>query len=534
MAELEKLKTEDRNLNITLKNDEGNRDDEVIISLPQIMRKLKKYFLAWFLVAVIIGGVIAGISIFFSTTSTSPVEALVSFTYDGIERGKFPDGSQFDCYSLINPTVIRDALNECRQDVSMVESVREGIIIEAITPDDAMERITTFRDIYKTGTSGQLAAAQAMLAESWYSTQYKLTFKYGNTGLSRTDAVQVLNAILNSYRSYFFKKFGFNEPMGDALATIKYEEYDYSEAVDLFNTTLNTLKRYVNSLATEDTTRFRSTKTGYTFADLRESINTLQSLDIALLDSYLAVNNVSKDKERLTAYYEYRIEMLTRDQTTEQETLETIQESLNNYEKDKMIIFTDSVNKTESTVASDEYDKLINRKITAQNALSTTKQYITFYTQRLEALRKSSYSGSSYSQRAEEDLAKLETKVKNIVQLVKDTSDDYYENVSLSNAYNILVLATTDVVTSVKTGIKNVMLPVIGLEILLFMLYLAVSFISALKASAAQARLEKLVGDAESDADDTEPKNAAETAAETEKTEAESEKAEKKNKKNGK
>ena len=523
MAELEKQLTEERNLNITLKNDEGRHEDEVIVSLPQIMRKLKKYFLAWFLVAVIVGGAVAGVSIFFSTTSTTPVEALVSFTYDGIERGKFPDGSKFDSYSLINPTVIRDALDACGMDVSLVEPVREGIIIQGITPEDAMDRISAYRDIYKTSSSGQLSAAQQMLAQSWYSSQYKLTFRYGATGLNRTDAVQVLNGILEAYRGYFFKKFGFNEPMGDALSSVEYQDYDYSEAVDVFNNTLNSLKRYVNNLATDDTTRFRSTVTGATFADLRESISTLQSLDVALLDSYLTVNNVSKDKDRLTAYYEYRIETLTRQQTTEQETLETIEASLNSYEKDKVIIFSDSVNKTESSIASDEYDKLINRKISAQNALSSTKQSITYYTQRLEALRKTSYAHSSYSERAEKDLASLDKKVKALIQKVKETSDDYYENVSLANSYNILVQATTDVVTTVKTGIKNVMLPLIGLEALLFVLYIAVAFIEALKASNAK---KQAVAKAESDADAAEDSTDAEASAETE--------DKKKNKKSGK
>ena len=97
MAEIEKPVEgeKSRNVNLILKNEE-HHSDEVIVSFPAVFRKLKKYFLAWLLTAVIVGGIIVGVSIIFSTTSQTPVEALVSFSYDGIEKGKDPKGADFD------------------------------------------------------------------------------------------------------------------------------------------------------------------------------------------------------------------------------------------------------------------------------------------------------------------------------------------------------------------------------------------------------------------------------------------------------
>ena len=76
-----------RNVNLIVKN-EDERKEEVVISLAAIFRKLKKYLLAWFMVAVIVGGIVGGVSIFFSTTSSTPVRALVSFTHNGTHRGR--------------------------------------------------------------------------------------------------------------------------------------------------------------------------------------------------------------------------------------------------------------------------------------------------------------------------------------------------------------------------------------------------------------------------------------------------------------
>ena len=75
----------EQNVNLILKQHEKN-EEQVVVSISAIIRKLKKYFAVWLLVAIIIGGLIAGVSVFFRTTSTTPVHAIVSFTHKGIKR----------------------------------------------------------------------------------------------------------------------------------------------------------------------------------------------------------------------------------------------------------------------------------------------------------------------------------------------------------------------------------------------------------------------------------------------------------------
>lgn len=470
-----------QNVNLILRNEEQH-EDEIVISFSAVFRKLKKYFLAWMLTAIIIGGIIAGASVFFDTTSITPVRAVVSFTYSGIEKGKNPDGTDFHESTLKNPTVIERALAECGQDINLLESVRQGMEIEGQIPQDTYNRLTTYKDILENATSGQLSTAQAMFDETWFSTEYKVTFNYKNTGLSRSDAVQVLNATLNCYRDWFFERYGYNEALGNALAAMDYTDYDYAEAVDMFTTSLTTLNSYVSGLSKEDTARFRSTVTGYTFADLQSSINMVQRLDLDLISSYLNVNNITKDKERLQNYYEYRIETLQRQQKVNEETLAATKSAFESYEKDQIMIFSDGTTNTQSTVASSAYDDLLVAQIDATNALSNTKQQISYYNDRLTTLRKTN-TGSGSEEKVkhiEAELKKVNEKVNNLIQLVNDTADDYYQNVSFSNAYNILLPATSSVATTITSGISKAIIPIIGVEAILLMLYLAVSFIQAL------------------------------------------------------
>ncbi|MBR4200661.1 MAG: lipopolysaccharide biosynthesis protein [Oscillospiraceae bacterium] len=470
----------EQNVNLIVKQDERNNEEEVVISISAIFRKLKKYFMVWFMVAVIIGGLIAGGSVFFNTTSSAPVHAVVSFNYDGIEKGKNPDGTDFDWNTLKSPQIIEAALNECGLELKLLESVRRGIRIEGEIPEDSYQRLNTYKNIYENATNGQLAAAQAMLDVSWFSTQYNITFNYKESGLTRSEAVDVLNAMLNAYRDFFFKQFGYNEAMGNSLESQDYTDYDYAQAVDMFRTTLQELNRYVDSLSRDDTARFRSTVTGYTFADLKSTISSVQTLDLDLISSYLNVNNISKDKDRLQTYYEFRIQNLERQQKADEEVLEAIEKAFDSYEKDQIIIFSDSNKNTESSIASEEYDKLISQRISAQRDLSQIKSDIQYYKERLTALKNTKIGKTDKTERIEKDLEKLDKKVKDLVKLVNDTADDYYQNVSLSSAYSILVPATSDAITTVKSGLSKAIMPLAGIEAILLMFFLGYSFVTAL------------------------------------------------------
>jgi hypothetical protein len=227
-------------------------------------------------------------------------------------------------------------------------------------------------------------------------------------------------------------------------------------------------------------------------------------MDIDLLSSYITVNNVTKDKETLINYYQYRIDALTRSMTVSQATLATVTESINTYEKDSIIIFGNGTDdtKTQSTVASDEYNKLINQKIEAQKEVSNAQQQITFYTNRITALQTANTATTAKIEKVEADLEKLSTKVDTIIEDVNKTADDYYENVAFTNGYNILVSASASSVHTSLSGIMNsAMMPIIIAEVLILVLYIGVATVMAIIAENKKKNY-ALAGGKESDDDD--------------------------------
>ena len=489
--EVKMAKSNERNLNVTIKNEQDDKD-EVVISLSGIFRKLRKYFLPWIIIAAMIGALIVSIHTATVMRRKPPLTALVSFSYSGIEKGLDPNGRTFDVNTLKNPEVISAAVSELELSETQIEPIRQNISIAGIIPADAVDRLTLYNSVKNQATNGNLAAAQAIIDTSYYPTQYKIKFNYANTSLSREDAVDVFNAMLEDYRDYFYRQYGYNQALGAAVTTLNYKAYDYPEAIDLFRTTLNTLATYLKDLSGEDATRFRST-TGFTFEDLYESVITIRSLDLDKAESLVNVNNITKDKQAALDYYQYLIDDLTRQKDRDEESYKAVQEAKNNYQKDTLLVMQSADGAgTEISKNSEEYDKLVDREVSLAREIAETKQSIKKYTQRKEALEKST-AAATEAQLKDLD-ARLDTineKVNDLVLKIKDTSDEYFKNVEFANAYSILVPATNSQDVSFVAAAKSSVKKVIIYEALIFFIYFGIAFVTAVVDENRKAKAER-------------------------------------------
>jgi hypothetical protein len=474
-------KKDDRNLNITIKNQE-DKADEVVVSISTVIKKLKKYLFVWIVAAVFFVVASFGYAAITTHVNKPELSALVSFSYSGIEKGLAPDGRKFDVNTLKDPSVIKDTLTELDIDQSELEAIRQGISFKGVIPKDAADRITLYDKILDDNTSGGLQAAEKILDTTYFPTQYFVYFNYNETDLSDKQAVDVLNGMLKQYETYFYKTYGYNEAIGSAVAAIDYQDYDYSEALDVFSDNISTLKRYVKQLSNDDKARFRSAETGYTFDDLYDALDTVQSVDIDRISSYVSIYNLTKDKDQALAYYEYRIKAMNREQAAYEEELASYEASIASYEKDQIIIFGNGTNDTNTTssIASEQYDKMIQAKNNIAASLARTKQRVEYYKERQEALQNNPVGSNEYTETVEANLASVKEKVSKLVDLVKTTSDEYYKSVTFGNAYTILVPASSTVSSKLGLIIDNAKMPLVVLEALAFLVFFGVAFVEAL------------------------------------------------------
>lgn len=466
-------------------------DDTITIPVVEIFRQMKKYFLPWVLVAVIFAGLVFGGSMVVSSSKASPLTAMVGFTFDGIENGLDPNGNEFNANSLKSPAIIEETLSDLNMDVKKTDAIRNNITVSGVVPEDAIDKLTAYESVFSNTNS--IEAAQKIMDVSYFPTQFEVQFSYGASGMSRSQAADFLNTMLNNYKIYFMQTYGYNQAFGDALTAVDYTGYDYPQALDILSSSLDSLKKYISSLSSNDNTRFRSTKTGYTFSDLSEATATLQSVDYSSLYSYIMGKNVTKDKDSLATYYQYRIDSLNRSLNSAKERLSTITDSINNYKKDSMVVMAGGSADNTGTVLtqlSTAYDDLITQRTDAQGSVSSLQQQISDYQTRLDKLQNTPLGSKKEEEKVETDMKNVCDKMNQLINDVNETADDYFETASYTNAYNILVPASSSVSSSVSNAISNMMRPMLIVEALLFVAYLVFAVVRAFMVS---YRREKLV-----------------------------------------
>ena len=473
--------SEEKNISLILKQPE-DESETVTISFGSIFRQMKRYLLVWIVLAAVLAMLTTSFVFLFSgRIVTSSITALVSFNYSGIESGKAPDGSTFDVNKIKSPNVIENALDDVGESSSLSENIRSNISIKGIIPDDALDKISLYQSVYSQGGSAALDAVNSLLAIGYYPSYYVINFDYAAAGITIDDGKKILDRILENYQDYFFRTYGYNEALGSSVVAVDYKDYDYPEAVDVFDSTLDSLKQYVQKLSNDDTTNFRSNETGYTFSDLLTTIDTVKSADLDALSSYITINNITNDKEMLLTYYQYRIDEMERERKVSQSELDSVTNSINEYEKDTLLVFGNGngAENGETTYqqASEKYDELINQKIEIQDSVSRCSQRIEYYKDRISAMNENSGTVKVDSEEVEKELSSLYGKIKDLIDVTNKTADEYYETVTFANAYNILVPATGNAPQVTAGGLA---MPILIIEAVLFVVYLGVSFIRAI------------------------------------------------------
>ena len=473
------MEKNERYLNVTLNSGADENKEEVILSFSALIRQLKRFLIFWLVASIIIGLLIPVGMVVFASDEHKNLSALVSFNYSGIEKGLSPNGSKFDINSMKNPEVIQRALTEMNMPLDDLENIRQGISFEGIVPTDAIDRITVYKTPYD---QGKMEAAERILETSYYPTQFKVTFNYSKTSLTSNQPVELFNSILENYSRYFFEKYGFNEALGSAISGVDYESYDYSQQIDVFEDSLSSLQSYISALASNDSTRFRSTVTGMTFSDLSESIQTLRGVDLTLISSEILLNNVTKDKKTLADYYTHRIETLTHESAVAQSELNAVTASIETYQLGSVMVYGDSGSGGfQYNSGSEEYDKLFEHKISAQKTLASKQEKLKDYQKRLNMLKAQTVTTSQDQiERIESKLNELGQKVNYIIEQTNATASEYYETVYLSKSFNILVPASSSGLQVPKSVIKASIIPCFLAEAFIFAVYLGVSFCCSL------------------------------------------------------
>lgn len=417
-------------------DDDGDQIDLLnVVSNMSKRKRAYRYLMAIAVFAgVLIGLIVTGVK--YITGKSACAQAVITFQYDGIEDGLDPNGAAFDINKLKAPVVIEAALESLGNTDVSVEDVRQNIVIEGVIPEDAVERITVIKQMAEEDASNY----EKILDVSYFPSQYVVSY-YKDWKMSGTETTEILNAVLESYRDWFLDTYTNTAVLTVTGNMIHYEDYDYAEAVDIIESQVDIMQSYVAERL-KDAPDFRSANTGLSFGDIQTSLNTIESIDLAKLVSYVENNNLTKNKQRLVEYYNYNIKEYTMDISELQSQLSTVQATIDGYVKDPVVIVSSQETTQEITQKDEYYDSLLDKKINLSSQIAQINTKLNKTYTLLNALQGAgTQSNSKELEEADTMLANITSTLSDWAERIENTTEEYYTTTQFSNAYKISVPA---------------------------------------------------------------------------------------------
>lgn len=476
VAENEESVINSKTVNLVIENN-NDKANEFSVSIMSVLREMKRFFWLWFIPAVLIGVLILS-AVIFTTKEDNKVRTLVEFSFSGIESGLDPKGNVFDPNDLKAPTVIENAFNEIGIDAEFddkfnINTIRGRITLTGVIP----ERIQKLEE---------LAKETKKAPEAFHPSQYYVEFDYSGFELTKEQSAMFLDAVVKNYREYFFRKYGYNVTLGNAVAAIDYKKYDYERALNLFADSVAMAESYVSQLSTNDKTNFRSVQTGYSFADLAAALRTVRVNNMDRLRSYMDTYNITKDRDFLISYYTFRIDECNRSKSASTITLASVEKSIEDYKMGSIYLpGKEGAEGMMISQTSDAYDALINQKISIQSEIASYDSQISYYEKRVTKLKEQTgteiTANEAVIEVVEAEMDILNEELTDLLEKIRITGEEYFESAAFGNSCTALSASKFSGSGRLSKGVKSAIIPCAAVEAVLLVVFIAIAFSKAVK-----------------------------------------------------
>lgn len=371
--------------------------------------------------------------------------ALVHFNYTSVETGHDPNGHLFDPNEMKSTEVVRRAAEAMGLNATeeTVERIQAALDVRGEIPNEVFQTLTENTSIFE---EDSIAEVTNIRESVYFPANYTVKLRYVDAGLPAKDAPRFLSEFLTAYETFFYDKYGYHTAFENSLNKLDYQTYDYIDAVDVLDNHLTTLRSYLSHVAGQDNIRFVSTQTGYSFADLIETLDTIREENVQWVMSYIVSNNMTTDRDYLIDYYQYKIEDAQRALGQQDSKLYTLTQQIESYVKTNAIFpimgesgeqeSNEVSGQFEFTQPSQMYNDLINQKVSCQTAISEIQEQIAMLTRRMERLQYETSFGSP--EIVETQLKTIDEKIGQLMSNIQRTSDDFFKTEWLTRAFQIL------------------------------------------------------------------------------------------------
>ena len=357
-------------------------DSELEIDLVRVFRnmKLKLRIFAWVILLCLALGLCAPLLMYQFTKSPLTVSSVVTLKYDVVRRnaeGRItsstpvtdltaPDGGELDLNQVTASYVLQTALEglELSHPVTLA-NLRSNIRIDRILTDDSRRQQEIASKMMTDKNAGAYTEAQNI--ELTYGNQFvvSLTNGFGEPGsrvkheLKDEELRLVLDRVLSAYNEYLVTTYADMKLPDDEFAAIDTEKQDILESLDLLQTAVADLYEFCEAQPTRIRS-YRSWNTGITLNDLMAELETVRSVNVNYLYSYVSTNSIVRDRDAMITNYQYQLRNAQTQLDALNEKIITVQDILDDYKNDEIFVSMQDSDTSRSTkTTTDYYNRLI-------------------------------------------------------------------------------------------------------------------------------------------------------------------------------
>ena len=362
----------------------SKKNNGVISDQKKTLRKNNLLFgLALLMIGIVIGFVLACYDLYKANPVKRSASTTIEFTYNGAALNQMPNGQPFTIEGIKKAEVVEAALKNIGLSGKYnTEDVRASIRVKGYFPGDIMERLVSYESVYN------LISEHGVKKDNVYTTAYEVTlFDTFDPSVSSGDLKKLLTGIVSQYEKYFRANYVYpvNDDSENRVSFM--ESVDYRQQIDVLRNRLKTIDEYAAFLFNEDANFIHN---GMNFNDICVRCRDVENNNLSNLEATVMMKVYSKNPERLSNMYQYRINLLNTNVKRVTENLAEIDALIDNYEMDDILYVGmggDSVVTIESH-SVETYESLITQKIELTSRLTSLNSEIDIYKGDIEDLSK--------------------------------------------------------------------------------------------------------------------------------------------------
>lgn len=386
--------------------------------------KTRRRIYAWVMILCLVIGVCAPLLLYQFGKHPLTVSSVVTLKYDVVQKddaGKVvsstpvqdltaPDGTELDLGQLTSSYVLQAALDglTLSQPLTLAD-LRSNVRVDRILTEDSRRQQEVASQMMEDNNGAVYDQVKNIDLTYTNDLVVSLTNGFGKKEYELTDGELrlVLDRILSAYNEYLVDTYADAKLPDDRFSVIDIRTLDIQESLDLLRTAVADLYDFCDDKP-DGIKAYRSWRTGKSLRDLMAELETVRTVSVEYLYSYVYTNNIVRDRSAMITNYRYQLRNAQTQMDAILENIATNQDILNTYKNDEIFVSMQESDTAKSTkTTTDYYNGLIIEQAENYDRVAELEVTIADLEDKLARLNDADASAAYDAEKVEQELSSV-------------------------------------------------------------------------------------------------------------------------------